>query len=103
MTIPELLTYIFENYFGHLLIAIAVVLAALVFTRFEENLIKIQKLLENQPKSAEPDVPSPVYKLGEKEREKTLAPTPATPTLTVKETLEKMTRKEERMKTHEKT
>lgn len=97
MTLPELLTYIFQNFFGHIIIAISVVLAALTFTKYEDKLDKILKIVENQPEpsSVPSGLPSQFEKFREK-GEKATATVPSSPS--VAQEFEKMTRHEERIK-----
>ena len=98
--IEEFLSYIFRNFFGHIIIAISVLLAALTFTKYgdrkEEKLTEILTLLKNQPANIGnlPTLPTQLASLTEKGQKDT----PPTPTRNVEEELQKMTRHKERIK-----
>lgn len=91
----DFLSYIFRNFFGHILIAISVVLAALTFTRYgdrkEEKLTKILSIL--QTSRTPPDLPGQFAKFTEK-GQKDAVPTPSSG---VKKEFQKMTRHDERI------
>ena len=80
--IEDILRYIFQHFFGHIIIAISVVLAALTFTKYEAKLSQIVTLLENRPLNPNqnfPQLPEQLagFKMKGEVTEKTPLPPPA--------------------------